>query len=209
MPGYSAAALRGQINHFPAGQFVATVADQVVGYCATFRIGGDVGLKPHNWTEITGNGYASRHDHHGEWLYGMEVCVDPALSGLSHRPASLQRAQESVPGSRAARDHLCRAAADPCPPPQALRLGGGIRRAGDGEAACATRAFLPVAQRFRGDRHHPALSRRRCTSRSVTGFIWCGAIPKVAEETAVRGNATASRRPTPCAWAPSSTSNGA
>ena len=81
MYGYSQAALRGQIHHFPEGQFVAMVDNQVVGYCATFRIGGDVALKPHNWTEITGNGYASRHDSHGEWLYGMEVCVDPALRG--------------------------------------------------------------------------------------------------------------------------------
>ncbi|MGD8589864.1 MAG: GNAT family N-acetyltransferase [Chromatiales bacterium] len=73
--------IMGQINNFPDGQFVAVVDEQVVGHCATFRIGESVGLKPHAWTEITGNGYASRHDPHGEWLYGMEVCVDPEYRG--------------------------------------------------------------------------------------------------------------------------------
>ncbi len=29
------------------------------------------------WSQITGGGYASRHDPNGDWLYGMEVCVDP------------------------------------------------------------------------------------------------------------------------------------
>jgi len=53
----------------------------VVGYCATFRISGEIALKPHTWVEITGNGYASRHDSEGDWLYGMEVCVDPEFRG--------------------------------------------------------------------------------------------------------------------------------
>lgn len=81
MYGYSTGSLRGQINNFPAGQFVAMVDDLVVGYCATFRISESIGLKRHSWTEITGNGYASRHDPNGDWLYGMEVCVDPAFQG--------------------------------------------------------------------------------------------------------------------------------
>jgi len=81
MYGYSEGAVTGQINSFPQGQFVVTVGEKVVGYCATFRIAGNVALRPHNWTEITGNGYASRHDPAGEWLYGMEVCVDPDYRG--------------------------------------------------------------------------------------------------------------------------------
>jgi len=81
MYGYTAGPLTGQINTFPEGQFVAMLGDRVVGYCATFRIGEDVALAPHDWTEITGNGYASRHDSEGEWLYGMEVCVDPDCRG--------------------------------------------------------------------------------------------------------------------------------
>ena len=81
MYGYSSGALRGQVSNFPDGQFVVTVEERVVGYCATFRIGGEVALKPHSWEEVTGNGYASRHDPDGDWLYGMEVCVDPGYRG--------------------------------------------------------------------------------------------------------------------------------
>lgn len=81
MGGYSEGTITGQINNFPEGQFVALANDKVVGYCATFRISGKIALKPHTWVEITGNGYASRHDPKGEWLYGMEICVDPEFRG--------------------------------------------------------------------------------------------------------------------------------
>ncbi|MDZ7662660.1 bifunctional GNAT family N-acetyltransferase/carbon-nitrogen hydrolase family protein [Thiohalophilus sp.] len=79
--GYSEGSIRGQINNYPDGQFVVLVDDKVVGYCATFRIAGKVALRPHTWAEITGNGYASRHDPKGEWLYGMEVVVDSDYRG--------------------------------------------------------------------------------------------------------------------------------
>lgn len=72
----------GQLAHFPEGQFVAEYEGQVVGYCATFRIAEEVALKAHTWRAITGGGYGSRHDPRGDWLYGMEVCVDPARRGL-------------------------------------------------------------------------------------------------------------------------------
>lgn len=81
MYGYSPGAVTGQINHFPQGQFVITVDEKIVGYCATFRISEDAVLKPHTWEEVTGNGYASRHNPNGEWLYGMEVSVDPDYRG--------------------------------------------------------------------------------------------------------------------------------
>lgn len=81
MYGYTKGPLTGQINTFSEGQFVAMLGDQVVGYCATFRIAGTVALAHHDWTSITGNGYASRHDPEGDWLYGMEVCVDPDCRG--------------------------------------------------------------------------------------------------------------------------------
>ena len=81
MEGYTQSAIRGQLNNFQQGQIVVTVDDNVVGYCATFRISGKVALKPHTWDEITANGYASRHDGNGEWLYGMEVFVDPDYRG--------------------------------------------------------------------------------------------------------------------------------
>lgn len=68
--------IRGQIAQFPKGQLVAVYEDEIVGHCATFRTTKRLSFAPHTWDEITGNGYASRHDPRGQWLYGMEVCVD-------------------------------------------------------------------------------------------------------------------------------------
>ncbi len=73
------ATVRGQINNFPEGQFVVELGDRIVGHAATFVIDGKIALAPHTWAEITGNGYASRHDPNGDYLYGMEVAVDPDI----------------------------------------------------------------------------------------------------------------------------------
>lgn len=81
VPAYSVDMIRGQIANFPEGQFVALYDDAVVGYCATFRVSSAIALKPHTWREITGGGFASRHDPDGDVLYGMEVCVDPDNRG--------------------------------------------------------------------------------------------------------------------------------
>src|SRR5690606_24310988 len=72
----------GQLSHFPEGQFVATYEGEVVGYCSTFRIAEEVALHAHTWRSVTGGGYGSRHDATEDWLYGMEVCVDPQRRGL-------------------------------------------------------------------------------------------------------------------------------
>ncbi len=82
MGTYSRPMLMGQIHNFPEGQFVAEYEGSIVGYCATFLIDGKIALQPHTWNEITGGGYASRHDPNGDYLYGMEVCVDPDYRGL-------------------------------------------------------------------------------------------------------------------------------
>ena len=79
MPPYPRDMLRGQINAFPEGAFVAELDGQIVGYCATLRIDEKRALSPHNWREITGGGYGSTHDDDGEYLYGYEVCVDPKM----------------------------------------------------------------------------------------------------------------------------------
>mgnify|MGYP001951472694 CR=1 FL=1 len=39
-------------------------------------------LRRHTLAEITGGGYASHHNAKGDWLYGMEVMVDPARRRL-------------------------------------------------------------------------------------------------------------------------------
>lgn len=56
-PVYSESMLRGQINQFPEGQFVAEFNNEIVGYCATFIIEGRLAKKPHTWSEITGGGF--------------------------------------------------------------------------------------------------------------------------------------------------------
>lgn len=80
--GFSQQMIRGQITKFPEGQFVVEYEGEIAGYCGTFMISGEVALKPHTWVEITGNGFASRHDPKGDYLYGMCVCVDPDRRGL-------------------------------------------------------------------------------------------------------------------------------
>ncbi|MET0239886.1 MAG: GNAT family N-acetyltransferase [Sphingobium sp.] len=82
MPNYSPAMVRGQINNFPEGVFVALYDDKIVGYCATMRVTKDMAFGPHDWEEITANGFGTRHSPAGEWLYGYELAVDPKLRGL-------------------------------------------------------------------------------------------------------------------------------
>jgi GNAT superfamily N-acetyltransferase len=69
------------LNNYREGCFGAFLDDKLIGYCASIRIGGDKALRPHSWDEITGNGYGSRHDPKGDWLYGYELCVDPKTRG--------------------------------------------------------------------------------------------------------------------------------
>lgn len=78
---YTAGNLQGQLATYPEGQFVVEAGEQIVGYAATFRIDEVTALGAHTWDEITGSGHGSRHDPSGDWLYGMEVCVDPAWRG--------------------------------------------------------------------------------------------------------------------------------
>ena len=77
MEGYSSGMIRGQITNYPDGQFVVEYDGEIVGYAASFRIDEATAMAPHSWSEITGGGYAARHDPMGDWLYGMDVCVDP------------------------------------------------------------------------------------------------------------------------------------
>jgi len=75
--GYSSGELRGQIKRFPKGQFVAVLKGKVVGYCASMIISEKKALGKHSWREITGGGFCSTHNPKGDFLYGVEVFVDP------------------------------------------------------------------------------------------------------------------------------------
>jgi len=79
MSPYSRGMVRGQIGAFPAGVWVATYDDEIVGYCATVRLPEAMVLSQHTWVEATGGGFGSTHDEGGEYLYGYEICVDPEM----------------------------------------------------------------------------------------------------------------------------------
>lgn len=81
-PPYEAEILRGQINNYPEGQFVAVYQDKIIGYCATIRLPEKKALKKHTWMEITAGGYCSTHHPGGDVLYGVEIMVDPNYRGL-------------------------------------------------------------------------------------------------------------------------------
>lgn len=78
---FSPKMIRSNITTFPEGQLLALYDGEIVGHAATFIIDEKTAMSPHTWKEITGNGYATRHDPDGDVLYGMEVCVDPDLRG--------------------------------------------------------------------------------------------------------------------------------
>jgi GNAT superfamily N-acetyltransferase len=82
MPGYSRGMIRGQINNYPEGSSSRSTKGEIAGYCATMRLDERIALCPHTWEQITGDGFGSRHDPTGDWLYGYEMCVDPAVRGV-------------------------------------------------------------------------------------------------------------------------------
>jgi predicted amidohydrolase/ribosomal protein S18 acetylase RimI-like enzyme len=74
---FTRAEIRGQINNFPEGQFVAEYEGTVVGHCATMVLTEEQAFTPHAWEEISAGGYGRPPADDGDVLYGFEVCVDP------------------------------------------------------------------------------------------------------------------------------------
>lgn len=79
---YSLAQIRGLINNFPEGQFVAEYEGAIVGHCATLVVTSRRALGPHTWAEITGGGFGRPPSDKSDMLYGMEVSVDPDFRRL-------------------------------------------------------------------------------------------------------------------------------
>jgi len=64
---------------FPEAQFVALDNDKVVGATTSMRYHFDVNDQSHHtFFEIMGGGWLTTHNPHGEWLYGLDLGVDPA-----------------------------------------------------------------------------------------------------------------------------------
>lgn len=74
--------LNGQFDKFREGQFVVEYDGKIIGHCATFIIEEEAAFRNHTYSEITGGGFASRHNPNGDYLYGMEVVVDKEYRGL-------------------------------------------------------------------------------------------------------------------------------
>lgn len=79
---YTRGQITGQINAFREGTFVALYEGEVVGYAASVIVKEARVMAPHTWAEISGGGYSSQHNGHGDWLYGLEVMVDPTRRRL-------------------------------------------------------------------------------------------------------------------------------
>lgn len=75
-PPFAADMFRSQIEHYPEGHWVAEENKKIIGYCSSIRISSELALKPHTWSSITGNGYATTHNPKGDYLYGIELCVE-------------------------------------------------------------------------------------------------------------------------------------
>ena len=67
------------IKTFPEGQFVVLDGDKVIGMSSTMR--SDLMLEHHTFLDIMGEGNLENHNPKGEWLYGLDVGVNPAYRG--------------------------------------------------------------------------------------------------------------------------------
>ncbi|WP_223877670.1 bifunctional GNAT family N-acetyltransferase/carbon-nitrogen hydrolase family protein [Histidinibacterium aquaticum] len=81
-PPYTRGQILGQIHAFPEGCFVALYEGEVVGYAASTLVQEKTVFARHTWDEITGAGYGSQFHAAGDWLYGIEVMVDPSRRRL-------------------------------------------------------------------------------------------------------------------------------
>lgn len=81
---------------FPEGQFVALDGEKVVGATTTMRYRYDIkNPEPHTFSEIMGGGWLTTHDPEGEWLYGIDVSVDPEYRKMGIAKA-LYRARQQL-----------------------------------------------------------------------------------------------------------------
>jgi hypothetical protein len=128
MAPYPRAMLVGQINSFPDGVWVAELGEQIVGYCATFRISGELALKPHTWRRSPAAA-TRRATTRGDWLYGTRCSWTRTCAATGSASASTMRASgcASSCGSRASSSPgACPAMRAPAP----LRQRRGVRRGG-------------------------------------------------------------------------------
>jgi GNAT superfamily N-acetyltransferase len=66
---------------FPEGQHVALDGERLVGMSTTFRATTAQAFAPHAFHDIIDGGWLTQHNPLGEWLYGVDVSVNPEYRG--------------------------------------------------------------------------------------------------------------------------------
>ena len=94
MPPYPDAMLRGQINAFPEGVWVAELGDDIVGYCATIRLKEKIALGEHLLTGDTWDAFAlyfGESDTAAHHLWAHHDARSPRHPDLSNASDGLAR----------------------------------------------------------------------------------------------------------------------
>jgi predicted amidohydrolase/GNAT superfamily N-acetyltransferase len=75
------------INVFPEGQLCIVLNREIIASSSSLIVDLDEYHETHTWRDISGQGYATNHDPHGDTLYGIEIMVAPKFRGykLSRR----------------------------------------------------------------------------------------------------------------------------
>lgn len=75
------------IKVFPEGQLCITLNREIIASSSSLIVDLDEYHETHTWRDISGQGYATNHDPHGDTLYGIEIMVTPKFRGykLSRR----------------------------------------------------------------------------------------------------------------------------
>jgi ribosomal protein S18 acetylase RimI-like enzyme len=75
------------VSVFPEGQLCVLLGKKIIASCNSLIVDFDEYHETHTWRDISGQGYATNHDPHGDTLYGIEIMVDPEFRGyrLSRR----------------------------------------------------------------------------------------------------------------------------
>lgn len=81
------------IQVFPEGQFVVLDGDKVIGMSTTMRY--HMTEEDHTFLEISGNLWLTTHEPNGDWLYGLDVGVDPDYRNQGIARAIYQARQDT------------------------------------------------------------------------------------------------------------------
>jgi predicted amidohydrolase/ribosomal protein S18 acetylase RimI-like enzyme len=75
------------IKVFPEGQLCIVLNREIIASSSSLIVDLDEYHETHTWRDISGQGYATNHDPHGDTLYGIEIMVAPKFRGyrLSRR----------------------------------------------------------------------------------------------------------------------------